>query len=319
GAGGDDTLIGGSGNDLIDGGSGSNVMYGGGGIDSFVGDVEHLVDDLIGDFEAGETIVIRDHAFDVDLASIEVGAAAIGIDTTGDGIVDSQFSIEGDFSALEGERFQVEQVGNNVHITLLKQVADTPIRDGGDGTPGDDFLFGSDERDFLAGREGNDVLDGNDGRDFLFGGPDNDVIRGGGDTDWVFGGSGDDFAFGGGGNDLVFGGPGNDLLNGGLGNDDMYGGPGDDTYTGTAAELDGDWIIGFGPGDKIVIDRFEFDVQVERTWFGPTDILFDKNGDGSLDGSMRVYGLYGRSLDIEQVDGDTVITLGDPEPFDGLF
>ncbi|MEM7445663.1 MAG: integrin alpha, partial [Pseudomonadota bacterium] len=163
----------------------------------------------------------------------------------------------------------------------------------------------------FEGDEANDRFFGESSPDRAFGGPGRDLL---------FGGDDDDFLFGGPDNDKLFGGKDDDELRGGLGRDLKVGGRGDDTYAGTAEELDGDRIIGFGPGDQIVIDSFDFDVEVEKKWFGSSEISFDTDGNGSLDGSLKVYGVFGRrDFDVEQVGDDTVITLGEPEPFGGFF
>jgi Ca2+-binding RTX toxin-like protein len=47
------------------------------------------------------------------------------------------------------------------------------------GTPGNDVLYGTSNRDFISGGGGNDVIYGLGGDDESFGGWGNDVLRGG--------------------------------------------------------------------------------------------------------------------------------------------
>ncbi len=58
---------------------------------------------------------------------------------------------------------------------------------------------------------------------------------------------------GGAGRDLLEGGDGDDLLVGGPGRDRLVGGAGGDRFAGTLAELDGDRIEDFAPGDRILV------------------------------------------------------------------
>ncbi|MEM7445664.1 MAG: hypothetical protein AAF414_20250 [Pseudomonadota bacterium] len=197
-------------------------------------------------------------------------------------------------------------------------IADFVVSAGGNGQdrPSAYVVLGSEDlADAVGfnfeGDEDNDVFVGKSSSDRAFGGAGRDLLIGRDD---------DDFLFGGPDNDKLFGGKDDDVLRGGLGRDLKVGGRGDDTYAGTAEELDGDRIIGFSPGDKIVIDSFDFDVEVEKKWFGSSEISFDTDGNGSLDGSLKVYGVFGRrDFEVEQVGDDTVISLGEPEPFGSFF
>jgi RTX calcium-binding nonapeptide repeat (4 copies) len=83
------------------------------------------------------------------------------------------------------------------------------------GTPGVDVITGTDADDTISGLGGNDVLSG------------------------------------GLGNDTIDGGSGNDTITGGPGTDTLTGGTGADIFRDTAANLKGDTITDFQPGDRI--------------------------------------------------------------------
>src|SRR5437660_1085053 len=73
-------------------------------------------------------------------------------------------------------------------------------------------------------------------------------------TDWTINGlGGDDHLVGGAGNDTIDGGTGNDVISPGAGQDVMTGGTGADVFTDTSANLNGDAIVDFLPGDRIQI------------------------------------------------------------------
>ncbi|HMU52612.1 MAG TPA: VWA domain-containing protein [Geminicoccaceae bacterium] len=116
---------------------------------------------------------------------------------------------------------------------------------------GDFAISGTDADDRLISSIGNDQLNSLGGNDRVFGGKGNDLLAGA---------AGDDQLSGGQGVDTLIGGDGNDLLSGGLDLDRVYGGNGDDQYRGTAAELAGDLIDAFAPGDRIVVTNRSFTI-----------------------------------------------------------
>lgn len=85
------------------------------------------------------------------------------------------------------------------------------------GSPGNDILTGTDQRDDMTAREGDDILSGL------------------------------------GGNDDLYGGAGNDRLDGGAGNDALRGGEGNDTFVASTGQ---DSIEGFQTGDLIQLSGF---------------------------------------------------------------
>ncbi len=109
------------------------------------------------------------------------------------------------------------------------------------GTPGDDFLPGTNDPDTITGLEGNDEIFGQGGDDIIDAGEGDDVATGGAGSDTIDLGDGFDTGAGNAGDDIIFGGAGNDLLfgeltgetiNGITGNDQLYGGDGDDFMRG---------------------------------------------------------------------------------------
>ena len=109
------------------------------------------------------------------------------------------------------------------------------------GTPGDDDLQGTPDRDIIIGLAGDDMIEGlgdldricgGDGDDVLRGNRDKDFLDGQGGRDRVLGGGENDNARGGGGRDRVVGGSGHDAVSGGSGRDRLRGGPGQDRLSG---------------------------------------------------------------------------------------
>src|SRR5438270_5940205 len=87
----------------------------------------------------------------------------------------------------------------------------------------------------------------------------NDTYIVGDNQDWtIYGLGGDDHLTGGGGNDTLDGGAGNDVLSGGAGHDVLTGGTGADIFIDSAANLNGDQITDFLPGDRIQITDLPF-------------------------------------------------------------
>ncbi len=230
---GEDTLIGGRGDDVIRGGNGRDVKYGGEGADIFIGTFEHFINgSAIGDFSDGDKLILEGYDQSVTFGAIDHGKTALLLDVDGDGTADACIDIEGDFATPELDRFQVERVGRDTHIYLAVIGADAQITDGGDGTSGNDALYGSDLADTLLGQSGDDTLDGNGGSDVLKGGSGDDVLRGEDGNDSFLGGRGDDFIDGGNGNDMIRGNSGDDTIEAEMGNDTVYAGAGNDRVEG---------------------------------------------------------------------------------------
>lgn len=102
------------------------------------------------------------------------------------------------------------------------------------GTPVDDRLVGTGERDGFLALGGDDVLQGGSGEDGLCAGDGDDAVNGGRGDDVERGGPGNDRLLGGEGNDLIRGEEGRDGIDGGLNMDRCYGGPGVDRIVNCA-------------------------------------------------------------------------------------
>lgn len=126
------------------------------------------------------------------------------------------------------------------------------------GTPLNDLIEGSNERDsnivngqdeVIFGLGGADTISGRGGRDWIwasssdpagvafFGGADDDVLVSFGGDDWLQGDEGNDVLIAGAGRDTLLGGLGDDQLWAGAGDDNLQGGTGDDLLVG---DLDGE-------------------------------------------------------------------------------
>jgi hypothetical protein len=134
--------------------------------------------------------------------------------------------------------------------------------------------------------EGNEMstINGDDGPNILISlTEEDDIING-------FGG--DDVLGGGIGNDLLDAGSGNDTLSGGAGIDVLTGGTGADTFQDTAANLNGDEIRDFLPGDRIQI----------------TDLNLN-NANLGIDGNHLTFGV-GQSVTIDNLGPGRLVLRG---------
>jgi Ca2+-binding RTX toxin-like protein len=176
---------------------------------------------------------------------------------------------------------------------------------------GADTLLGGVGDDRLEGQDGADLTRGGHGKDLLYGGAGADTLDGGNYADTLGGDAGRDMLLGGQGDDLIRGGADADRLEGALGADTLVGGPGNDTIVMTAGDAT-DLIGGWNPGDRIEIAGLgpmsflggaqftgtaaEYRVETDA---GTTRILFDRDGDGLADQSLRfdrVVGLTANSF-----------------------
>jgi len=173
--------------------------------------------------------------------------------------------------------------GNELNNVIIANSGDDTLN----GMAGDDTLIAGGGTDTLNGGDGNDLMIAGTGADTFSGGAGIDTVsfanasgsvvaylnQGGfnggaasGDVildaenligsafnDILHGDADNNVLTGGAGNDQLDGGAGDDVLIGGAGNDLLVGGSGNDTFLGTTAELNGDTILDFSPGDKIVI------------------------------------------------------------------
>ena len=169
---------------------------------------------------------------------------------------------------------------------------------------GDFAVSGTDADDRLISSIGNDQLNSLGGNDRVFGGKGNDLLAGA---------AGDDQLSGGQGVDTLVGGDGNDLLSGGEGLDRVYGGNGDDQYRGTAAELAGDLIDAFTPGDRIIVTDRSFTIANLAISPNGKALAIDTDQDGARETVIRLGtavtgSVYTKSLGRATEIGVSVIT-----------
>ena len=237
--GGRDSLVGGQGDDLLDlsgditdgdgGDSFYAYLYGGVGNDTLIGSDSH--DSIKG--EDGDDLIAGG-------AGDDIIDGVAGADTMSGGGDTDTLRYDGLFLFTE-------------RATGVLVIADGIANDGetgeGDdvdgtfewiwGTPGNDYLIGSDSGNRLHGLGGDDTLVGNGGGDLLDGGD---------------------------GRDRLYGGGGNDRLVGGPGRDHFHPGPGTDTLEAAAGSSD--WLYSnddSAPGDSLAADG--------------TDLVFRDEGD----------------------------------------
>ena len=129
---------------------------------------------------------------------------------------------------------------------------------GGSGTDTVDFLSATSAIVFSLATPGPQVTSGMGsvtlvGIENLIGSAYDDTLTGDGAVNTLSGADGNDLLLGGGSSDTLHGEAGADILQGGNGNDLLIGGGGADTFRDTSTGLNGDTILDFRVGDRIVI------------------------------------------------------------------
>jgi len=253
GAGGNDTLIGGSWYDRIFGGAGRDLINGGtAATDPATGLPTYDVlrgqggnfDTLVGG--AGNDKLDGGPGHD----SLEGGGGddqligGPGDDRIGGGAGTDRLLERADVDMTLTDSGMTGGMGTDILVSIetayLKGGPSNNVLDGsafsGDitlvGLGGDDTLRGGSGNDALNGRAGDDSITGGDGDDTLVGLRGNDVLNGGAGEDVLDGGTQDDSISGYTGDDVLFGRSGNDILVGGDGNDTVFGAAGDDILQG---------------------------------------------------------------------------------------
>jgi Ca2+-binding RTX toxin-like protein len=298
---GDDLLDGGEGADILDGGAGADELAGGEGGDAFLYHQGGFGEDVITDFQAGDTLSF-DRSLFGDAEDVLDHAAQVGDDvviTLDDAnsitlVGVNLGNVGAESFAFVGEAPNQHQVGGSGADTLT-------------GGAGDDLLEGGYGNDVLSGKAGNDVLDGGYGNDSLAGGSGDDNVKGGYGNDTLDGGSGDDDLDGGYGNDSLAAGAGDDTLIGGYGNDSLTGGEGDDALDGGY----GSDVLTGGLGSDLLTGGRGTDTFVFAAGFGK-DTISDF-GDYGTDVIAFTDGLFTGFADVmahaAQVGDDVSITL----------
>jgi len=331
-----DSLLGDTGANLIEGGAGDDRIFARAGDDVLVGGTGA---DLLNG-QAG-----------IDTASFASSSAGVVVDLSdgtgrgGDAEGDSLFNIEN----LTGSAFSDTLLGDT----------DANRFEGGDGDDrifaraGDDVLVGGAGADILNGQAGNDVLHGGTGDDTLQGGAGADALHGddgfdiasfaasasgvvvdlgsrtasGGDADGdtldsiegVIGSGHDDELIAASDGSSLDGGAGADLLRAGAGLDRLAGGVGEDTFVGSIDDFDGDTLIDFEVGDRILFEGAQFtahDISVEREP-GGGGIIHITSSDGLQHAHLTVESeiLEGGLVTVER-DGNTELRFADERGVD---
>ncbi|GAB5387844.1 MAG: hypothetical protein Alpg2KO_08120 [Alphaproteobacteria bacterium] len=324
-----DTVSGGDGNDWLSGGSGVDTLTGGAGQDTFVGSFAQWDGDTITDFSAGETIAVQGNGASFDptlvVVSHDANTNILSLDQDGDGTIDANIQLQGDFSA-GGFSVSVPWLmpdGTAWEIHVAYQEGQTL-----NGTADSDWLEGSAVDDQIYALAGFDTLVGGAGADVLDGGDDIDTaswyssaagvmvdlsagtasggdatgdtlisienLEGSAHADTLTGDDRMNSLTGAAGDDVLDGGAGSDFLSGGSGADILTGGSGVDRFSGTFAELDGDTITDLEAGESIELLDWSapFDPTLASFSFDDTtdSLSIDLQGDGTADATMTLLG-----------------------------
>ena len=252
-----DTIDGGDGNDTLLGGDGNDVLDGGTGADSV-------------NAGAGNDIVLAREGSDTVFGSLgdDLINGGAGGDFLNGGAGQDTLSYSGDTADLDVRLFsntasggwaQNDTISNFEHLTLGAG------NDFGQGTFGDNRIFGAAGNDTLVGLGGDDTVNGGGGDDMIFGDAGADDLTGsiGNDTlnyspdsagvtvqlwnNFVTGGiaTGDTI----GGFENVIGGTGDDVLQGTIAANMLDGNAGNDTINGLGGN---DTLLGGGGNDQIL-------------------------------------------------------------------
>ena len=281
-----DLLIGTSGVDTIDGGAGNDILVGGGGDTLTGGSGNDLF--AFSNVTAGTTESITDFVVGADLidfralapTSVTISGATVTAITASGALV-IQLNVVVSHSDILTNTAP-SWVGSSGDDALIAGTVATALH----GLGGDDLLIGGSYNDFLDGGSGEDTMWGGPGDDIYvvdvnidsttsgdvvveYVGAGTDTVRSSVDyilpanvEDLVLLGSapiwgiGNDLTntiTGNSGSNVLRGGDGADYLSGGMGSDTLTGGSGNDAFRGTIADLNGDTIMDFARGDRIVV------------------------------------------------------------------
>ncbi len=192
---GNDVVYAGDGNDLLVGGEGADVLQGGTGSDQYLFHLGDGADTIVDTANEGNRVVFGDgillSALTLSLGSGQTLVLALG--HPGDQIALSNALTQGmfpvdSFAFADGSTLTVAQLLER-GITIA-------------GTPGSDFMTGTNVVDRIFADAGNDVVQAGDGNDVLNGEAGNDSLEGEAGDDVLVGGAGDDQLLGGDGNDI---------------------------------------------------------------------------------------------------------------------
>ena len=263
GAAGNDVLYGDEGNDSIDGGSGNDLIYGGADVDTITGGLGR---DTVYGGDGNDTWLAGSSDSGTDFVYLEGGddVAEVGYYNPDDGLEVLDGGDGNDTIALDGTAVDAFDLG----ITL---------NDDGTAT---NIGFTTQVLNFenVRGNSGANAITGN-----LL---DNELIGAGG-QDTLSGGGGSDTLDGGADNDTLDGGDGDDILTGGGGADSQTGGAGNDTFIiGSAADANGDVIIG-GTGPDDTTDQDAIDLSALDPASYTITAVDDPNDSGAKTGTVN--------------------------------
>lgn len=263
GADGNDVLYGDEGNDSIDGGAGNDLIYGGADDDTISGGLGR---DTVYGGDGNDTWLAGTDDSGTDIVYLEGGddVAEVGYYTPADGMEVLDGGDGNDTIALDGAAVD----GFDIGITLNDEGTATNIG------------FDTDISNFenVRGNSGANAITGN-----LL---DNELIGAGG-QDTLSGGGGNDTLDGGADNDTLDGGDGDDILTGGAGADSQTGGAGNDTFIiGSAADANGDVIIG-GTGPDDTTDQDAIDLSALDPASYTITAVDDPNDSGAKTGTVN--------------------------------
>ena len=269
GAGGNDTLLGGTEVDFLYGDAGDDELRGGGGADVITGGSGS--DLMVGD-DGDDQFNISVNYWEAEpgpFGSDTVSGGA-GIDTLSYGFAGSRVIVDFATGTISGGD---EGGGGSVSFSGIERFSGTDWGDQITGNAAANWLDGSGGADTIAGGGGNDTIYG----DSWYSGPwTTSQLSGGDGDDQLFAGFGADRLDGGAGSDLLQGSDGRDTLTGGLGRDTLQGGYHDDAFVFDAAPgtANADVIADFDYGGQ---DAIRLDVRAMAT-LGPVGTL--TAGDG---------------------------------------
>ncbi|RPE66987.1 hemolysin type calcium-binding protein [Pacificibacter maritimus] len=254
---GDDTIYGGAGNDVIGGGEGNDIIFGGAGNDTIYGGAGN---DIItgGD---GADIVYGGDGNDVWLSDGETSTSSSASDEVylegGDDYAQIGYFTVGTPDILDGGEGNDTVALDNALVNTL----DTGITLNDDGTS-TTINFGTIVNNF-------------------------ENVRGSAGENAITGNNLDNIIWGLGGNDTLDGGGGNDTIEGGAGADNMSGGDGNDRFIiGSAADANGDVIVGgSGVDDTTDIDVIDLSA-IDRSTYTITASV-DPNDSGAKTGTVN--------------------------------
>ena len=328
GAGGKDTLWGGTGNDVLLGGNGVDKLYGGNGDDYLsIGTNNGSTYEIAKGGSGNDT-------YYVDSTS---GYAGIGYETENGGsdrlvfgdllLEDVTFARHGSIS----DRVVIRAAGDfDVHWDHYQHLEQMSFADGLQlqFLNVTDVLAGSSSAQTINGGSSGDLIDGRSGADTLYGNSGNDILLGGKGDDRLYGGSGQDQLIGGSGDDyLRDDSTDQNVFNGGTGVDEVSyfgrdGGIEVDLRDGDSS--DGDVLIGIENilGSEHGNDRLHGDAgSNEIKGSGGDDKLYGRQGADILkggkdddylnggDGADKLYGEDGKDT-LNGTSGDDILNGG---------